>query len=86
MKFLLGMALGSFVGILLAPESGERTRAKLADKARELSEVPAQKVAEAARASKEKAGEVGARVGRQAAEAAVQAAADELTGKHKESA
>ncbi len=86
MRFLLGLVTGVFVGILFAPAPGEQTRAQLADKARDLSEIPIQKAAEAAQASKQKAGEIGARVGRQAAEAAVQAASDELIGKRQETA
>ncbi len=86
MRFLLGVGIGYVVGMLLAPAPGEQTRAQLVDKARELSEIPAQKAAEAAREAKQKAGEIGARVGRQAAEAAVQAATEELTGGRKETA
>lgn len=74
------------MGLLMVPAPGEQTRAELADKARDLSRVPLQKTAEAAQASKEKAGEIGARVGRQAAEAAVQAVTDELMGKRQETA
>jgi hypothetical protein len=50
-------------------------------KAQGLSDWPERKVEELAEAGKEKAGELGARVGRQAAEAAVQSAIEDLTGK-----
>lgn len=86
MRFVLGLGVGYLLGLLIAPAPGEETRSQLADKARELSEIPAQKAAEAAQEAKQRAGEIGAHVGRQAAEAAVQAATDELTGKHKETA
>lgn len=86
MWFLLGLMTGVALGLLMVPAPGEQTRAELADKARDLSRVPLQKTAEAAQASKEKAGEIGARVGRQAAEAAVQAVTDELMGKRQETA
>jgi gas vesicle protein len=86
MRFLLGLAIGYVVGLLVAPAPGEQTRSQIADKARDLSQIPVQKAAEAAEQAKQKAGDIGSRVGRQAAEAAVQAATDELRGKNKESA
>lgn len=66
MKFLFGLALGVAAGMLFAPASGEETRQNLADKARDVAENQEQKL-------RQKAGDVGARVGRQAAEAAVNA-------------
>jgi len=86
MKFVLGFMTGVALGLVFAPAAGRQTREELAQKARDWSEVPAQKAAEIAEASKQKAGDLGARVGRQAAEAAVQAATNELLGKKKESA
>ena len=86
MRFLLGLGIGYFLGMLSVPAPGEQTRGRLADKARQITEIPAQKAAEAARKAKQKAGDIGARVGRQAAAAAVQAATDELTGGRRESA
>jgi gas vesicle protein len=70
------------LGIIFAPAPGEETRTRLASRARELVHLPErkvqEKVQEATDASKAKAGEIGSRVGRQAAEAAVQAASDEM--------
>ena len=36
--FLAGAALGVAAGILMAPESGKRTRRKIADKSKEMSD------------------------------------------------
>jgi len=66
MKFLFGLALGVTMGMLFAPASGEETRQNLADKARDVAENQEQKL-------RQKAGDMGARVGREAAEAAVNA-------------
>lgn len=81
MRFLLGLGIGVAIGLLYAPASGEETRSQLFAKAQGLSDWPERKVEELAEAGKEKAGELGARVGRQAAEAAVQSAIEDLTGK-----
>lgn len=85
MKFLLGLFTGVVLGMMYAPAPGQETREELAQKAREWSDLPA-KAEQLAEASKQKAGEIGARVGREAAEKAVQAAADKIMGKKKESA
>ncbi len=73
MKFLMGLFLGFGVGLLVAPASGEETRRNLAENLNDLSEVPVRKMREAAEAAQEKAGEIGANVGRKVAEAAVEA-------------
>jgi gas vesicle protein len=86
MKFLLGLITGVVIGMLVAPAEGRQVREELAEKAREWSELPSQKAAEIVEAGKQKAGDLGARVGRQAAEAAVEAASKELLGNKKETA
>jgi gas vesicle protein len=80
MKFLLGFGIGIALGVLFAPAPGEQTRSRLVGKAQELSHFPQEKMREMAELGKEKMGEVGARVGRQAAEAAAQAVSDEMLG------
>ena len=80
MKFILGFAVGVVLAILYAPAPGEETRGRLAEKARDLARLPQQKAEELARISKEKAGDLGGRVGRQAAEAAVEAVRSEIAG------
>jgi gas vesicle protein len=74
MKFLFGLAIGVALGLLYAPAPGEETRRRLAEKARELPELPQQKAREIAASVKAKAGDLGAKLGRQAAEAAVEKA------------
>jgi gas vesicle protein len=79
-KFLLGFAVGLGLGLIFAPAPGSETLKRITQKARELARIPEQKAAEAADAAKEKAGEMGSRIGRQAAEAAVQSLKDEVLG------
>lgn len=85
MRFLLGFGIGVVLGIVFAPAPGEETRDRLLDKARELVHLPERKIQEKAQeiaeVSKDRAGEIGSRVGRQAAEAAVQAVKDEVLNK-----
>lgn len=82
MRFLLGFAIGVGLGMIFAPAPGEETRRRLLDKTRELAQLPERKVQEKVQeisaTSKDKAGEIGSRVGREAAEAAVQAVTDEV--------
>lgn len=85
MKFLFGLFTGVVLGMMYAPAPGQETREELAQKAREWSDL-SQKAEQLAEASKAKAGEIGARVGREAAEKAVQAATDKIMGKRKETA
>ena len=54
MKFLLGLAIGCAIGLLVAPASGEETRARIAGKID--------------RNAREKAREIGARAGEKAYE------------------
>jgi gas vesicle protein len=82
-KFLLGLGIGVVLGVLCAPASGEETRQQLVNRARDLSELPQRKAAEMAEDAKQKAGDLGARIGRQAAEAAVETATGKVSGKDK---
>ena len=83
MRFLLGFAIGFGISLLFAPASGEETRRSLMQAAQDLMDLPWQKAQEAAEAAKQKAGELGSQVGRQAAESAVQAMEDNVLGKNK---
>ncbi|HEV2397856.1 MAG TPA: YtxH domain-containing protein [Candidatus Sulfotelmatobacter sp.] len=86
-SFLLGFGIGIGLGVILAPARGEETRHSVAQKARDLIEMPQrkiqQKVEQAAESAKETAGDVGERVGRQAAEAAVDAVEKNVLGKNR---
>jgi gas vesicle protein len=86
MRFLLGFGIGLVLGIVFAPGSGEQTRRMIREKADELAQLPEKKAARAADAAKNKAGEIGARVGRQAGEAAVEAVKDDVLGQRDKSA
>ena len=82
MKFVLGFAIGVALGIVFAPAPGSETRRELKNKASELSHYPErkinEKVQEAAASAQEKAGDIGSRVGRDAAQAAVKAVTSEV--------
>lgn len=80
MKFLIGFSIGMALGLLYAPGPGSETREKLKQKARDLAKIPREQAARLAEATREKAGDIGARVGRNAAEAAVQAVEERITG------
>lgn len=67
LKFIMGILCGVGIGLLIAPASGERTRRQLLRVARE----PKQVAREAVSNIRERAGEMGANVGRQAAQEAV---------------
>lgn len=84
MKFLFGFALGVTLGLLYAPAPGKETRRRLAEKARELPELPQQKARQIAASAKAKAGDLGAKLGRQAAEAAVEKATPNIAGQPTE--
>lgn len=71
MKFVLGLAVGVMLAVIFAPASGEETRQELASKVRDIAESKERKL-------EQKAGELGSRVGRQAAEAAVAAMANKV--------
>lgn len=83
MKFIFGLGIGIVLGLLCAPASGEETRQQLLDRARDLSDLPERKAAEMAENAKAKAGDLGAKLGRQAAEAAVETATSKISGKDK---
>ena len=78
MKFLLGVGLG--LALLFAPAEGKALRRRLLQKGSDLLHTPSRKARQVTEALKERAGEVGARVGRQAAEAAVGGITDEVVG------
>ncbi len=83
MRFVVGLGIGVALGLLYAPAPGEVNRNWLMRKAGELSNLPARKLQQVAEAGKEKAGDLGARIGRQAAEAAVQSVEDKFTAQGK---
>ena len=66
LKFVTGMLCGVGIGLLIAPESGERTRRRL----KRVVEEPEQIAREAMTSVREKAGDMGANLGRQAAQKA----------------
>lgn len=67
LRFIAGLLCGAGVGLLIAPASGESTRRRLLQAARD----PEQLAREAVTNIREKAGEMGADLGRQAAQKAV---------------
>ncbi|HET7871927.1 MAG TPA: YtxH domain-containing protein [Terriglobales bacterium] len=67
LKFLVGIACGIGVGLLVAPAPGEEIRARLAEAARRPGDLAREKVQEA----REDIAQVGANPGRQVAEKAV---------------
>ena len=67
LKFIAGLVCGAGVGLLMAPASGEDTRRRLAQAARN----PEELAREAVSNIREKAGDMGADLGRQAAQKAV---------------
>ena len=76
MKYLLsGFATGVALGLLFAPAKGAETRSRLVNKLRDLRDLPKrmldQKITEAAQQAEKKAGDIGSKVGREAARAAV---------------
>jgi gas vesicle protein len=84
MKFVFGLAVGVVLGLLYAPARGEETRRRLVEKARELPDLPQEKAREIAASAKAKAGDLGAKLGRQAAEAAVEKATPNIASQPTE--
>lgn len=80
MKFLVGLALGIGLGLLIAPATGEETREQLSRKAEELADAPRRKAEEIAADVRQKAGDKGAEIGRKAAERAVDKVSESVTG------
>jgi len=66
-KFIAGILCGTAAGILLAPAPGARTRRRLTEAIRDPEELARETISNA----RDKAGEMGANLGRQAAEKAV---------------
>ncbi len=83
MKFLLGFGIGFALAVLYAPASGEETRRKLSEKLQHLQEMPKQKAEEMVEAAEKRAGDIGANVGRKAAESAVEAVREDVLGQNK---
>jgi hypothetical protein len=73
LKFLAGLVCGAGVGLLIAPTSGENIRRRLAQAARD----PEQLARDTVTNIREKAGDMGANLGRQAAQKAVDQMAPE---------
>lgn len=67
LKFIAGVLCGTAVGMLLAPAPGANTRRRLVQAVRDPEELARETVANV----REKAGDMGARMGQQAAEKAV---------------
>lgn len=67
LKFIAGLVCGAGVGLLIAPASGEDTRRRLAQAVRDPEELARETVTNI----REKAGDMGADLGRQAAQKAV---------------
>jgi len=86
MKFLLGLSIGIGLGLVFAPAEGSETRRRLMEAAGELSDLPRKKAMEFAEISQQKAGDMGADIGRKAAESAVKAVKEELLGGEKQKA
>lgn len=66
-KFFVGVGSGVIIGLLFAPQEGSETRRRLARVAKEPGEVAREKVADL----RQKAGDIGANLGRRAVEKVV---------------
>ena len=73
LKFIAGIGCGVALGLLIAPASGEETREQL----RELAQEPVEAARRKARDVRQSAGDMGANLGRQAAERIVDKATPE---------
>jgi gas vesicle protein len=81
MKFVFGFAIGISLAIFFAPAPGTEVRQQLRKKAIDLLQLPRKKAETLAHIGEEKAGDIGAEVGRRAAEAAVASLRDSIMGK-----
>lgn len=77
LKFIAGVGCGVAIGLLIAPASGEETREQLRELAQEPVEAARRKVQDV----RQSAGEMGANLGRQAAEKIVDKATPETLSK-----
>lgn len=71
------MAVGVIVGLLCAPVKGEETRRRLYRKVHDVAQAPKRQMADPVEENKQKASELGARLGRDAIESAVEGLAKE---------
>ena len=78
LSFVVGLSVGAVVALLSTPVSGEETRAWLSRKAEEVSDISQEKAEQVTEAAKEKTGDLGSQVGRRGAEAAVEAAKENI--------
>ena len=83
MKFLFGITVGLIVGFLYAPAPGEETRERLYHKLGEYSQAPQRKVADVVEQNREKVADMGARLGREAVESAVDSVTEKLRNDEK---
>jgi gas vesicle protein len=81
MKFLLGFAIGFATGVLFAPAPGSQTRRAFMNRVRRLSDLPRAEAENMANIAQQKAGDIGAEVGRRAAQSAVEAVKENFLGK-----
>jgi gas vesicle protein len=70
MKFLLGLGLGAFIGMVIAPAPGEQTRRQLRQRGEE-------ELASAVRTGRQKAGDLGRDAGQKAFDEAARRVAGE---------
>lgn len=83
MKFLLGFGVGWVIGVLLAPATGAESRQKLASTARGLANLSQTKTDQVVESAKQKAGELGGKIGQQTAEAAVEGITGDALGRDR---
>ena len=83
MKFLVGLAIEFAGAILFAPAPGQETRQRLVEKARDWQRVQEKKAEEMAEGAEHKAGDIGAEIGRRAAESALEAVKGNVLGQNK---
>jgi len=82
-RFVLGFGIGFALAVLFAPAAGQETRRKFSEKLQDLQQMPKQKAEELAQAAEKRVGDIGASVGRKAAESAVEAVREDVLGQNK---